>query len=71
MTERSVGFHAVSRQGCGGTIGLWNRMGHRGGGGGGGDGRWKCCQRNVFLEISCIVEIMAVFFLNRTAAITA
>lgn len=36
-----------------------------------GAGRWKYCQRNVFLEISCVVEIMAVFFLTWTAAITA
>lgn len=32
--------------------------------------RWKDCQRNVFLEPSCVVE-MAVFFLTLTAAITA
>lgn len=40
-------------------------------GGRGSDGRWKCCQRNVFLEISFVVEIMAVFFHTGTAAITA
>lgn len=33
-------------------------------------GRWKDCQRNVFLDLSCVVA-MAVVFLTWTAAITA
>lgn len=38
MTGRSVGFHAAGRQGCGGKIGVRNRMGHQGWVGGWGAG---------------------------------
>lgn len=68
LTRTSVGFHVVGRWGCGWKsvfvgcglewFGWWGCVGRR-----------KDCQRNVFLEISCVVE-MTVFFLTWTAAIT-
>lgn len=68
MTQTSVGFGVVGGRGRGWKIAF---VGYRTEWiGWGCVGRWKDCQRNVFLDLSCVVA-MAVVFLTWTAAITA
>lgn len=71
MTRTSVSFGVVGGRVGGGVDGrLCLRPTEQSGLGGGVLADGKGCQRNVFLELSCVVE-MTVFFLTWTAAITS